>query len=211
MTVLGQRDRCTLITSILQVMTPGRCPLLALSRHIALQHGCPLSGVKRTPALQHRMSGFDPKRTWPLAKLAPQKIFSTADQRGLFCSCEARITWFSSESSFWYTRDISFQNAWSKKLGFGTILPLEPAAGRYTHIETHAIFIEEPRGTSMADKQLPTNESGEDVARSDTNESHDQERREAVKKLGKYAAYTAPALLALMTKPAKAMRVSPTS
>ena len=60
----------------------------------------------------------------------------------------------------------------------------------------------------MADKQLPTNESGEDVAPSDTNESHDQERREAVKKLGKLAVYTAPALLALMAKPTKAATIS---
>ena len=52
----------------------------------------------------------------------------------------------------------------------------------------------------MADKRLPTKEAQAETAPNDANEIQDQERREAVKKLGKYAAYTAPALPALMTK-----------
>jgi hypothetical protein len=61
-------------------------------------------------------------------------------------------------------------------------------------------------GTRMADKQLPTKADGNETVRESV--AHDQERREAMKKLGKMAAYTAPALLALMAKPTKALAIS---
>ena len=71
------------------------------------------------------------------------------------------------------------------------------------------VCIEEtPGGTKMAGEQVTTKDVWGETARDNESETHDQERRETMKKLGKLAVYTAPALLALMAKPTKALAVS---